>query len=245
MAEFTDKLKQVTSTQSVDDQAITFLRAFVADFSGRFEEVLTLAEEFKKYGNPNDTKIRDLDEFQAHLFLEKRGETKTVTDLREQLKAIDLDSNNRLAFIEYLLFKYNKTLKDLFTASPSAALIAKLEKAIAQYKAVFEEKRQRAEKIAELERQVAQGGPQAARAKAELKRLQGHNPDEDGKNEIGALAAKLQAKRALANPEEEQKRLYEEEQRRLAEEQRRKEEEERRKKQESRNRLKERAALWK
>ena len=32
----------------------------------------------------------------------------------------------------------------------------------------------------------------------------------DGASEIGALAAKLKAKRALANPEEEQQRLYQE-----------------------------------
>ena len=34
---------------SIDDQAKTFLRGFVTEFSGKFEEVLDLAEEFKKF----------------------------------------------------------------------------------------------------------------------------------------------------------------------------------------------------
>jgi hypothetical protein len=43
-----------------------------------------------------------LDEFNAHRFLEKVQETRTVKELREQLKAIDLDFNKRMALLEYV-----------------------------------------------------------------------------------------------------------------------------------------------
>jgi hypothetical protein len=130
------KFREITSTQSVDEQAMTFLRAFVGDFQGKFEEVLVIGEQFKSYGTKG-AKLVELDEFQAHRFLEARGETKTVKDMREELKTIDLDFNKKVAFIEYLLFRYKKTLRDLFTAKPNAAALAKLEKAVAQVNVFF------------------------------------------------------------------------------------------------------------
>ena len=67
------------------------------EFSGSFEEILDAAAEFRKFGSDDGQKeINDLDEFQCHRFLEKRGETLTVKDLREKIiKEIDLDQNNR------------------------------------------------------------------------------------------------------------------------------------------------------
>merc|ERR1719361_1438513 len=50
----------------------------------------------------------DLDEMQAHRFLEELGETLTVKELRARLKKLDIDSNNRLALREYLVSKYTK-----------------------------------------------------------------------------------------------------------------------------------------
>lgn len=78
--------------------------------------------------------------------------------------------------------------------------------------------------------------------------LKSHDSAADTKDEISSLAAKLKAKRALANPEEENRRLQEEayrqEQARLKAERKQKEAEEKRKRDEARARLKERAALW-
>ena len=53
-------------------------------------------------------------------------------------------NTNQVAFIEFLLFTYKKTPEQMFTAKPSDHLIAKLEEAIKQYKAVFEEKKKKA-----------------------------------------------------------------------------------------------------
>ena len=63
---------------------------------------------------------------------------KTVKDMRDELRSIDLDSNNRVAFIEFLLFTYKRTLTQMFTAKPSDHLVAKLEAAILQYRAVMD-----------------------------------------------------------------------------------------------------------
>jgi len=57
----------------------------------------------------------DLDEFSAHRFLEQMGETKRVVELRESLRSIDLDFNKRMALVEYLLFRYSQSIKELLS----------------------------------------------------------------------------------------------------------------------------------
>ena len=47
--------------------------------------------------------------------------------MRDELRAIDLDSNNKVAFIEFLLFTYKRTTVQMFTAKPSDHLVAQLE----------------------------------------------------------------------------------------------------------------------
>ncbi len=108
-------------------------------------------------------------------FLEKKGLTKTVKDMRDDMKAIDLDSNNRVAFIEFLLFTYKKTTVQMFTAKPSDHLVAMLEEAIKKYKAVFEEKKQKEATMQELTKKADEGD---VKAKAELRRLQMEDPAE-------------------------------------------------------------------
>eukprot|EP01098_Paradermamoeba_levis_P012570 TRINITY_DN5532_c0_g1_i1.p1 TRINITY_DN5532_c0_g1~~TRINITY_DN5532_c0_g1_i1.p1 ORF type:complete len:251 (-),score=115.73 TRINITY_DN5532_c0_g1_i1:23-775(-) len=242
-AQYMNQFKELMA-KSIDEQAKAFLRAFVMDFQGKFSQVLDLVEEFRPFASADGT----MDEMQAHLFLEKKGEATTVVAFREKLKQIDLDFNKKVSILEYLLFKYNKSLKQLFEAKPSAHLIKLLEDSIAQYQAVFKEKQEREQKIAELEKVIAQGGKEAAKAKAELMALKSHDPAKDTANEINALANKLKAKRALANPEEEEKRrqeeAFKEEQARQAAEAKKKEDEEKKKKEESRRKLAEKAKLF-
>jgi len=244
--EYLDRFRELVA-KSIDEQAKAFLRAFVSEFQGKFEQVLDLVEEFKGYV-PKGSVDGQLDEHQAHIFLEKKGEAATVVDFREKLKHIDIDFNKRVSVLEYLLFVYKKSTKQLFEAKPSAHLIKLLEEAIEKYQAVFKAKKEREDRIAHLESIVAAGGKDAPKAKAELMNLKSHNAAEDASNEIAALAARKKAARALANPEEEARRMQEEafkeEQARLAEEQRKKEAEEQRKKDESRQRLKDRAAAF-
>ena len=51
--------------------------------------------------------MTELDEVKFHLFLEKRGETQTIVEVRDKMRTIDLDSNLQISFMEYCLFKYD------------------------------------------------------------------------------------------------------------------------------------------
>lgn len=50
----------------------------------------------------------ELDEFEAHRFLEHMGEALTVAEMRVRLRDIDIDFNRRVALIEYLMQKFGK-----------------------------------------------------------------------------------------------------------------------------------------
>jgi len=236
--------------KDVDAQTKQFLRQFVLDFQGKFEEVLDICTEFKKYQPEaqRGTPLRELPEFECHLFLEKRDEALTVKALRENLKAeIRLDPHHNVAIMEYLLFRYKKKLAQLFAPPPPggvpAHLLAALDRAIDAYNAVAEAERARLEELAQVEADAANAarGLDKFQANKKKEQLQGQ--------EFGSAFAKLQARKAKREAEEALANApkidpYEEEQKRLAAEKAKQEEEDRRQKEESRNRLKSRAALW-
>ncbi|KAL6060355.1 Cell envelope integrity inner membrane protein TolA [Balamuthia mandrillaris] len=248
MEDYTQRWAEI-ATKSVDEQSKYFLRSFVLDFQGRFEEVLDIAEQFKNYApsNVQRSTFGELPEFECHLFLEKRGETLTVKALRENLKAeIKLGAHHNVAFIEYLLWKYHKNLAQLFTPPPagtvSAELLAALDRAIEAYLASKEEERIRQEEIARL-KDAAEGKRTVAsvQAKNKMEELQGKEFAQKFK-EMQALKAKKEAEKAVA--EAPKVDPYVEEQKRLEAERKAKEEAEKKAQQEARNRLKARAALW-
>ena len=59
--------------------------------------------------------------------------------MRDKLREIDIDSNGMIAFLEYLLFKYDKTLEDMFTDSADGVdpeLLKALHEAMEAFKKV-------------------------------------------------------------------------------------------------------------
>jgi len=115
MADLRTKLTELTRLKYAD-QAKWFLNGFWTEgaepeaeniwkFAWKFIEL----DERKKEGN-------ELDEFWSHKFLESLGETLTVIKLRETLRQIDVDANGKMALLEYLMFKYQKSIPDVVNA---------------------------------------------------------------------------------------------------------------------------------
>eukprot|EP00047_Mylnosiga_fluctuans_P001519 m.220730 g.220730 ORF g.220730 m.220730 type:complete len:246 (-) comp10439_c0_seq1:122-859(-) len=225
---------------TINEQATFFLRSFVQDFSGNFEEVLELAEEFKQFA-PKEGDVRELEEDVAHRFLERRGETMTVIELRDALRAIDLDMNKKVSFIEYALYKYKKSLRDMFTEKPGDIkhLLEKLEEAIAAFQKVLEERAAREQLMKDLEEQSQAGGVKAMKARLQLESMRNEDELARNKKEVQAGAQKRAAQRAVDNGDP-----YVEEQKRLAEEKKKKEAEEKAAREEARARLKAKASAF-
>jgi len=102
--------------------------AYWNDYQNDAEQVWKWANQFIELDIEKGKEGRDLDEFNAHRFLEKNGETKTIKDLRDTFRDIDMDFNRRMAFVEYLLYRYNKTITD-FVRRPQGENSAEIARA--------------------------------------------------------------------------------------------------------------------
>lgn len=114
------QFKEITE-DTIDKQCEYFLKSFVKEFEGKIDQILELAEEFKAYlpDETDSSKARSLDAFQAHVFLERKGQTLSVLELREVMRHIcAFNTLTEFSFIEYLVWTYQKTLKDLFMVKP-------------------------------------------------------------------------------------------------------------------------------
>lgn len=145
------------TNDTIDKQCEYWLKSFVKEFEERIPEVLELAEEFKAYlpEKMDPGTATHIDEFQAHVFLERRGQTLSVLELRQVMRDICADDNNmtQFSFIEYLVWSYQKTLKELFMVKPGnlEPLLQGLYKAMHDYQ---ESKAQHDAKTEELEEEL-------------------------------------------------------------------------------------------
>lgn len=264
-AEFSAKF-QALCLAPPEEQATQFLRAFVTDFVGKFEDVLLLADDFKKMleesGNPAHN---ELEKDKIHQYLEMHDEALHNAELVEAMKSIDITMNNKTAFIEYLMWKYDKRVPDLFVkktdeeALRNKELLTQLDVAIAAYKTAGLAFSEHEKKIKELEALVEAGGVKGMKAKHELAQLKERRFTVDNKARIEAGArtkrlekdiekdkanAAAEAERIKAEEEARQQAAWAEENKRLEAEKAARDAEEAKKKEESKQRLKAKAALW-
>lgn len=98
-------------------------------------QIYTIYEKFieldKKKENGNE-----LNEFDAHRLLEAFAETLSVKDMRETMKLIDQDFNLHVSAIEYLTFRFGKTVKEV-CESPQGDNTEAIEAAQAKLDAVL------------------------------------------------------------------------------------------------------------
>ncbi|KAJ3338923.1 hypothetical protein HDU93_008902 [Gonapodya sp. JEL0774] len=242
--EMMEKFKEVTA-MCVDDQAKKFLRAFVLEFRGRFEEILDLTAQFTSFSDNAKSPhlVMDLNEFDAHRFLEKRDESMTVAQLRRTVMGeMDLDKNHRLSLIEFLLWKYQKPVALLFAKPPmtvSEDYLAQFEAAMEEYQKVVEQKRARENQMRALEAQAEGGGVKALAAKNQLAQMKSEDLLAQNKREIEAELRRKKAEKAYKEEDP-----FKKEQERLEAEKKAKEEEEKRKREEGRKRLADKAKAW-
>jgi DNA repair exonuclease SbcCD ATPase subunit len=98
------------------DQAKWFLNGMWASCEKEAEPVFKFTMKFIEL-DPKKKAGNELDEFLAHKFLESLGETLTVVELRAKLRKIDLDANGKMALLEYLAFRYEKSVGAIANAA--------------------------------------------------------------------------------------------------------------------------------
>jgi len=216
MADLKSQFLELTRKKYID-QAIWFLNGFWKNEAEKeSENIWAFTQKFieldskKKEGN-------ELDEFWSHKFLESLGETLTVIQLREKLRKIDVDANGKMALLEYLAFKYNKSIQSVVDA-PQGENKEELEKAQAELRRVQEAlenlrqaeetQKRRLEEQKKAEEEVKRAEEELRLAVQELKSQEdsyNHQIQElTRKSEEGtSLVAKNKAKQELAQLKQE------------------------------------------
>jgi hypothetical protein len=101
------KFKELTRSNYFA-QAKWYLNAFWVDGAeSQAEEVWGTAHKFVEL-DPKKKNGMELNEVQAHHFLQQGGKTMTALELRNELRRIDVDANGQMALLEYLLFLYKR-----------------------------------------------------------------------------------------------------------------------------------------
>ena len=247
--------------KSVADQTEYFLKSFIFALGDDWKKLIELSKTFNKYlqeyAQDDGQTDSALDPSQAADFLQKNGKTRTAMQRRTEVRDIDIDNNDRITFIEYLLLHYKamileeyykriqetcpydlsqdgvgvtgvgNALLDELFTLP-AGLDPALEAAIEEFTAT---KKKREAEMKVLQDKASKGGVRGLAAKNELEQLEGQDLTETNRLELTLNAAKKRAaKKSGEEAVKERKQAEEAASRAQAEE--------------SRARLKARAALW-
>jgi len=173
------------------EQGKAFLNAYWDELSGESEKAWGWANQFITLDNEKGKEGHDLDEFNAHRFLEKLGETKTIKQMRDELKEIDIDFNKRMALIEYLLFRYKKGISD-FVSRPQGDNTEELKEAQRQL-----DEAQRAFEVARAAMEESDRAAAIAKREAELAKKSAQEAKEQSQRaQEAATEAKKRAQEA-------------------------------------------------
>jgi len=198
------------------DQLQLFLKSFIFDLGDNWKEVVNLENRFKKRCNDSNEVREDLNPVMAADFLQKNGLERTALQRKEEVADIDLDHNDRISFIEYLLLHYKVMIlqayykrtglecKDDFSrggigvTGVGAKLLEELftfplgldpelERAIEEFTT---RKKERESKVKDLSDKQAMGGVKGLAAGNELKQIESADQTEMNRIEITLNAAK-------------------------------------------------------
>lgn len=213
------------------------MKSFIFELADDWVEVPRLATKYKDYLKQTGEGKPDLNAAQASDFLQKNGKTRTAIERREELKDIDLDKNDRIAFIEYLLLHYKKLVllsyfkrtgeKNTHDLSQDGigvtgvgpqlldelftlpvGLDPALEKAIEEFTA---QKKAREDKMEELTNLSQESGVKGLRAKNELAQMQSEDVTSMNKMELTLNAARKKASKNSGEQALQEKKKKEEE----------------------------------
>jgi DNA repair exonuclease SbcCD ATPase subunit len=160
-----DKFRDLCS-KHYKDQAVWFLNSFWKSYGQKeAENIWSYTQKMVDLDKDKGKEGNQLDEFQAHRFLESIKETHTVLELREKLTSAGVDKNKYFPLSSYLVSKYAADWKYLVNApqGDNQEEVIRAQKMLEGVQKAFEEITKTAEEAAVKEKQ-AQVAAQAAKA---------------------------------------------------------------------------------
>ncbi|ELR17038.1 protein tolA, putative [Acanthamoeba castellanii str. Neff] len=196
------KLAQLAA-RPYKDQAVWFLNAFWDQLQakGEAEKLWSFVHKAAELDLERKADGTELDEFQAHRFLEHFKETMTVQAMRDKLRslgAIETGVAKKVPLIHMLIFKYGVDWKELVNAPQgNKDDIEKAQKLLDEVTAAFQASEARDQEAAEAVRTATRQEADAKAAEQEA-----HAREEElraAKQELDAALHELQAQEEAFN----------------------------------------------
>jgi len=221
----TDREKlEALGARTYKEQAVWYLNGFwKSGADAQAERIWQYVHEASKL-DPKGAAGGELDEFQAHRFLEVNSETLTVLQFREHLRSVGIDKVRTFPFCNFLVFKYKVEWHALANApqGDNQEEVARAQRMLEEVQAAFAEANRTADlaraaqaelevalkelqaqedarnqKTAELQQKSTQGGVvQQNKAKNELAQHLAEDPLPLRRAKITTEAAKKKADKA-------------------------------------------------
>jgi len=248
---------QELTNKPIEDQTEFFLKSFIFDLGDNWKDLNKLESDYRKRLRDSNEGKPDLNPVMAADFLQKHGLERTALQRKEEVKDIDLDKNDRIAFIEYLLLHYKVLILQAYYKRTGeeikedlnhggvgvtgvglklldelftlpVGLDPELEKAIEEFTA---KKKEREGKITDLTEKASHGGVKGLAATNELKQMENQDMTDMNRIEITLNAAKRKGQKSSGEEA-------------LAKKKQQAEEEAQRKQEEAKAKLKAKAAMF-
>lgn len=174
-------------------QAQFFLNAFWQEHGDQAQQVYLWTQAFIEL-DPKSEDGSEVDEFNAHKFLEHFGQTMTVLELRKKLREIDINKDGKMSIIEFLVAHFKVQVQELM--SRPQGVNEQLIRAQDALAAVRKEIGIIEKKKSDLESKSRGEGVFAKTARAELNALLNEDPLALNRALITAEAAVRKAKKS-------------------------------------------------
>jgi len=175
-------------------QGIFFLNAYWTEYGKEAEKVWDYVHTANDLDKKKGDEGHAMDEFESHRFLEKFGQTLTVVAMRQELKKIDLDTDNCMSLLEYFVYHYKLDINTLMTRPQGVN--EEIEKAEAALQEVLDEIDKLEKKKEKLAKKAAKGGVKGKAAQNELDQIKASDPMPIRKALVTAQAALRKAQKS-------------------------------------------------
>jgi chromosome segregation ATPase len=167
-----ERLDELTA-RSYKDQACWFLNAYWEEFGQKeSEKVWAFVKKCGELDEARRHEGSDLDEFQAHRFLEHFHETLTVQAMRDRLRTSGaiVGQIKRVPLLHILIIKYNVDWRQMINAPQgSKEEVAKAQALLDQVQTALQESQERHAQAAAALREATQQEAAAKRSEADAK----------------------------------------------------------------------------
>jgi len=199
-----EKLRNL-SLKNYKEQAVWFLNAFWNDFGEReANNIWNWKHKFDELDINKKAEGHELDELNAHRFLEQIQSTMTVRSMRDMLRDVGIDRVNYVSLVHYLIARYKVDWHHLVNASQgdNQEEIEKAQRLLEAVQAAFREAEARAREAAQREAEAIQAQEELERALADLKAQEdaynNKTAELQRKSEEGSIVQRNKAKNELA-----------------------------------------------